>query len=696
MAGKKAVSIDLPTVDAAALLAEDERERKMDIPERFGKALDVDIDLSKSGTWETVPGGRIWRVQINAPGAKTINMIFDRFFLPEGAQVFVTNAERTMVSGPIDVTQNNEYRKYSTSLIKGSSMLIELYEPESVKTQSELHISKVIHGYKLTPFAGFGESAPCNENVTCQAFAAWQDEANMVAMVLLQDNTRWCSGSLLNNACQNFRPNFLTAFHCLDNNGNGVADQGEITAAQNWQFMFQYISPQCNPSVNAPNFFTFSGSTFRAGWNVSDFALVELNQRPTASSGIRYAGWSRATTAPTSSASLHHPKGDVMKVSIDNNAANSVDWNGANPNSHWGVDFDFGTVEPGSSGSPLFNQDSRVVGQLHGGLSNPGLPNGGRCQLRDGRYGRFDVSWNGGGTSATRLSDWLTDNPSVTQTNAVLIPSVSGPANALLCGSGSFVLNNAPASASVTWSVSPANAVSPSSGSGTTANVTSLSRTAATITFFVGCAPAGQFAQTFYSGAPSPPTSMVVMMGPSPNQLCLNSTMGIAIGNSNNTAQQGITQYNWSFGGWGSYFSFYDNVPLTRARAYFNLTIGAPSSQSLSVTAQNACGNSTPYSSTFFAISCGGFLMSYPNPAKGVLMLSFDGSSGPALPEKIELFNETSLKPVYQLSGGEIEAELNKGTTIQIPVNELARGTYYLHLTAGVERKIEKVRIVLE
>ncbi|WP_146151539.1 trypsin-like serine peptidase [Dyadobacter jiangsuensis] len=317
VAGKKAVSIDLPTVDAAALLAEDERERKMDIPERFGKALDVDIDLSKSGTWETVPGGRIWRVQINAPGAKTINMIFDRFFLPEGAQVFVTNAERTMVSGPIDVTQNNEYRKYSTSLIKGSSMLIELYEPESVKTQSELHISKVIHGYKLTPFAGFGESAPCNENVTCQAFAAWQDEANMVAMVLLQDNTRWCSGSLLNNACQNFRPNFLTAFHCLDNNGNGVADQGEITAAQNWQFMFQYISPQCNPSVNDPNFFTFSGSTFRAGWNVSDFALVELNQRPTASSGIRYAGWSRATTAPTSSASLHHPKGDVMKVSID-------------------------------------------------------------------------------------------------------------------------------------------------------------------------------------------------------------------------------------------------------------------------------------------------------------------------------------------------------------------------------------------
>ena len=30
-------------------------------------------------------------------------------------------------------------------------------------------------------------------------------------------------------------------------------------------------------------------------------------------------------------------------------------------------DWDLGTTEGGSSGSPLFNQDHRVIGQLHGG-----------------------------------------------------------------------------------------------------------------------------------------------------------------------------------------------------------------------------------------------------------------------------------------------------------------------------------------
>jgi hypothetical protein len=60
-------------------------------------------------------------------------------------------------------------------------------------------------------------------------------------------------------------------------------------------------------------------------------------------------------------------------------------------------------TEPGSSGSPLYSQAGRFIGQLHGGPSSCGATGD---NLSD-YYGRFSVSWAGGGTNATRLSNWL-------------------------------------------------------------------------------------------------------------------------------------------------------------------------------------------------------------------------------------------------------------------------------------------------
>lgn len=70
-------------------------------------------------------------------------------------------------------------------------------------------------------------------------------------------------------------------------------------------------------------------------------------------------------------------------------------------------------LQKGSSGSPLIDQNHRVVGQLHGD------PNYDRtipfCDQRYGEYGKFSMSWNYGGSSSTRLRDWLDpDNTSAT------------------------------------------------------------------------------------------------------------------------------------------------------------------------------------------------------------------------------------------------------------------------------------------
>lgn len=64
------------------------------------------------------------------------------------------------------------------------------------------------------------------------------------------------------------------------------------------------------------------------------------------------------------------------------------------------IDWDEGTTEGGSSGSPLFNPNFRIIGQLQGGCAACGN------HLAD-FYGRLPVSWLGGGISSSRLSNWL-------------------------------------------------------------------------------------------------------------------------------------------------------------------------------------------------------------------------------------------------------------------------------------------------
>lgn len=62
-----------------------------------------------------------------------------------------------------------------------------------------------------------------------------------------------------------------------------------------------------------------------------------------------------------------------------------------------------GTTEGGSSGSPLYSPDGRVIGQLHGGLASCTTTGADHSDY----YGRVFTSWTGGGANASRLSNWL-------------------------------------------------------------------------------------------------------------------------------------------------------------------------------------------------------------------------------------------------------------------------------------------------
>jgi hypothetical protein len=96
------------------------------------------------------------------------------------------------------------------------------------------------------------------------------------------------------------------------------------------------------------------------------------------------------------------------------------------------ADWDLGSTEPGSSGSPLFDQAHRVIGQLHGGFAS--------CTSQEADwYGKFSVSWNGGGTSSTRLSDWLDpDGTGVLVTDTVSLETLCSSSGTVTLERGRF------------------------------------------------------------------------------------------------------------------------------------------------------------------------------------------------------------------------------------------------------------------
>lgn len=410
-------------------------------PFRFAEPLPVKIDVVKEGSWIYDGATGFLRFALTVRHAKSLSINFGQFHLPSGTEMFIYNEKGKMITGPITETENNKNNVWGSSVYKGDMLTIELKTPASTKDKLKLVIENIAFGYK--EIYGYGTSSGCNINILCALGNGWDLERNSVALVLNQDGSSWCSGALVNNTCNINIPNFLTADHCFTGQDVG-----------RWRFVFQYLSPNCSPSSDDLTNLLFNGSTLRANDAGTDFALVELNQTPQPNSGLALAGWSRNTTGIQQTTIIHHPSGDVMKISRDNDAPNFSTFLGAQC---WQLGLDQGATNGGSSGSPYFDQNHRIIGQHYGTVNNS--PDACLNTIKHG--GRFDLSWTGGGTNATRLSNWLdpigsgaltTNTTSIAALTNLNGLSISGPGT-VVCTSGVFTLNGTPTGSTTTWSI---------------------------------------------------------------------------------------------------------------------------------------------------------------------------------------------------------------------------------------------------
>ncbi len=370
-------------------------------PYRFGIEYNVNYNLQNSGAWffNEVNNKATWFLGVKCVGAKSINFIFDQFHLVKGSEMFIWSGTRDEFIGKITEKNNSEAQVLGTTLIHDDEAVIELTVPLSRMHEVQLSLGTIVHGYRtvlsshlsddLEQRGPYGTSGNCNNNVNCPVGADWQIEKKSVALIL-DGGFAACTGALVNNTANDGTPYFLTANHCY------AANVGS------WVFVFNHETTGCTGNTGPTNQ-TVSGSVLRARNAGSDFCLLELNSVPPANYNVQYSGWDASDANTVSSAvGIHHPSGDLKKISFENDPVTQGNWGGAQT---WDVaQWDDGITEPGSSGSPLFDQNHRIIGQLYGGGS---ACNGNTENGQGDSYGRFGVSWDTGATAATRLREWL-------------------------------------------------------------------------------------------------------------------------------------------------------------------------------------------------------------------------------------------------------------------------------------------------
>ena len=384
---------------------EDSIRELQKLPRRIGFSLPIDLNLLNDITPIQEEGYYIYRYKIYAEDAKKVGFVFDDFYLQPGDAIYIAN-ESGQVIGPITETENKTSRMYSTIPINGQEITLIFVKQQNSLALSRLHLSEIVYiYYEEKADKDLGDAQSCQVNINCSPEGDnWQVQKRGVARISFREGSAWylCSGTLINNTANDGTPYFLTAYHC----------GGDATAADRnvWKFYFNYERPGC-PNTGTPPNNVITGCTYKAGGDISggsDFQLLLLSSSPSLSWNPYYNGWSKSTTASPSGVGIHHPSGDAKKISTYTQTLTTGTWSGGMSSAHWLVKWaqttnGWGVTEGGSSGSPLFDNNKRVIGTLTGGNSD--------CSNQSTAtdyYGKFSKHWDANGTSNDKkLQPWL-------------------------------------------------------------------------------------------------------------------------------------------------------------------------------------------------------------------------------------------------------------------------------------------------
>ncbi len=381
----------LPTPDLDKILAKD-RDTVGRV--RVAETIAVGRTMAELAAWERLAdGSQRWRLRVSSPGAYFLSFQLSDFRLPPKAEMHFISVARNYYDGPYSARHNNVEGAFASPMVPDDSAMLEVWIPARVK-RPNFRLEAVSWGYKnfrdilSMPLRDgrqvripekarpFGNKAAGCIDQRCPAGDAWENQSRSVAEGY--DGNFICSGSVLNstdNDCTEYH--YLTANHCFS--------KGK---AKRLVFYWNYKNSTCGGNDASIDDST-TGSTYLAGGNASDFYLVRLNETPPESYAVSQSGFDATGNVPQSGATMGFPNDVPMTVAVAGSPLRDGQSDGWGDD-HWrGDSWDDGGTDGGSSGGGLFDQNKRVVGQLHGGIGTCG--DGGWDE-----YGKLSVSWAAG------------------------------------------------------------------------------------------------------------------------------------------------------------------------------------------------------------------------------------------------------------------------------------------------------------
>ncbi len=369
---------------------------------RFAYGFKVDLTPDNSGSITYLPDGtKVWRVRIHSENALSLNLIFDKYHLADGAQLFIYTPDKHQILGAFTSENNHNSGILATAVLDGDSIIVEYIEPKGCS--GEISIGKVNHGFKdIRKLPAFGISETCEVDVNCTKDAEERSKRSVALIVI--DGETLCSGSLINNTANDGTPYLLSAAHCIAFDNRKTANEMAASSV----FYFNYEAPHCFDKIQGSLEMSLSGASVVKIQEKTDLLLLLLDENPPADYNTYYAGWNTSSTTDGKVYTIHHPEGDVKKISksLGSPTIGTFECCSDNvvfsSNSHWDVSgWEYGITEGGSSGAPLFNQQHQIIGALSGGYE----PSGCGITSHDFFYSISKV-WNGR-TVSTSLSSAL-------------------------------------------------------------------------------------------------------------------------------------------------------------------------------------------------------------------------------------------------------------------------------------------------
>lgn len=337
-------------------------------------------------TWVAVEGGFAARAAVTSPEAGSMRLAINLMGVPGDVEMVFFGSDSSRLEGPVKVEQvPDRFAPWWSPLTEGATQTVEFFVPAGhapgathLRITGASHVFTTLSSRLAKRLADIGDSGDCEIDVVCSPLNSdaqfRQASASAVQMVFNDGNfTSLCSGTLLADSDPLTQKAWIYgANHCFDNEDPPykTAAQKQVVAntlSTLWMFQANSCSGGVGSNVPEATWSQVPGGSFLAYADLfNDVLLVRLNNSPPPSAF--YSGWDANPVASgTALTTLHHPQGDLKKVSLGTSLGFAVPGVGGGTSSFIQVLWNSGTTESGSSGGGIW---SLTGGQyfLRGGL----------------------------------------------------------------------------------------------------------------------------------------------------------------------------------------------------------------------------------------------------------------------------------------------------------------------------------------